>query len=149
MQIAIRTNGVINCYSEPQLVLAQLPPPPPSRNVAGSLRLGIGSWLCLTWMPIFRYRTCGGPNSEWGSKALKPLLQEREQGTWTSESCVRIASHRGHQYVGAWPGPPTEHPRLIRLSREWNPRQTLYAKSHSNGVMNCYSENQLVLLNSL
>jgi hypothetical protein len=44
-----------------------------------------------------------------------------------------------------------EHPRLMRLSRESNTgpparRRTLYAKNHSDGVIDCYPEPRLVLL---
>jgi hypothetical protein len=48
-----------------------------------------------------------------------------------------------------------EHPRPNRLSRESNPgpplycRRTLYAKSRSNGVIDYYSDPQLVLLHNI
>ncbi len=49
---------------------------PPSHNVASS-------WFDSD-VDIFD-QTCGGPNSERGSKAPKPLLREMEPGAPTSE----------------------------------------------------------------
>ncbi len=74
------------------------PHPPPSCDVASSW-LGIIAEFNMD-ADIFD-KTRGGPNSERGSKALEPLLLEREQGH------VRIASRWGQHYVGAWPEPPT------------------------------------------
>jgi hypothetical protein len=78
--------------------------PPPSRDVASSW-LGIVAEFDSDADIIDQTR--GGPNSTRGSKARDPLLRAREQGTRTSEGCVRNASCRGHHCVGAWPGPPT------------------------------------------
>ncbi len=55
-----------------------------------------GSWLCLNRTRINQI------SDEWRSEYL-----ERQQGARTTEGCVKIASRRGHHYVGAWPGPPT------------------------------------------
>ncbi len=101
-------------------------------------------------------RTRGGPISKRGSKVLEPLLRAREQGTHTSEAAWEL-HHIGvtTTYVGDRPGPPTSSAQSIwdwcisvgNQTRDLlHCRRTLYAKSHSNGVINCYSEPQLVLL---
>jgi hypothetical protein len=70
----------------------------PSRDVASSLRLGIVAEFDsdADISDVGHVEVQIG-----GSKALKPLLHEREQGAQTSEGCVRIASHQGHHYVWA------------------------------------------------
>jgi hypothetical protein len=112
------SNGVIDCYLEPQLVLLQLPP---SRDVASS-------WLGIlaefdSDADIF-YRTCGGPNSERRSKVLKPLLHAREQGARTSEpreNRITLGSPLCRGLTRATYILCIEHPRPKRLSRESNP----------------------------
>ncbi len=111
-------------------------------------------WLWLGRRYI-EHRTHGGPNRWRESKALEILSREIEQGTRTSEGCVRIASRRGPHYVGAWPLPPTSsvysiRDRCISVGNRTQDllhcRRTLYAKSRSNSVINWYSEPQLLLL---
>ncbi len=97
-------------------------------RAAMSQALDWGSWLSLT-------RTCGGPNSKRGSKALEPLLRKREQGIRTSElreNCITSGSplcRRGltrATYILC-----IEHPRPKRLSRESKPGASYTAGEHS------------------
>ncbi len=95
-------------------------------------------------------RTRGGPNSERGSKALEPLLREREQGARTSEpceNCITSGSPLCRGLTRATYILCIEHPRPKRLSQEsYLGPPALQAKSHSNDVIICFSEPRLVLL---
>ncbi len=124
---------------------------PPSRDVTSSW-LGIVAEFDSD-ADLFDW-TRKGLNSTRGSKALEPLLRARSRAL-KSQNRVRIASCRGHHRVGAWPGPPTSSAYSIRdrcvsvgnRTRDLlHCRRTLYAKSHSNGVIDYYSEPRLVLL---
>ncbi len=101
-------------------------------------------------------RTHGGLNSERGRKELEPLLSAWEQGVPTTEAAWEL-HHVGvtTTYVGDRPGPPTSSAQSIR---DWclsvgnqtllHCRQTLYAKSHPNGVINCCFRNLSLYYNS-
>jgi hypothetical protein len=110
------SNGIIDCYSEPQLVLLQLPPRP------GCPKLLIVAEFDSD-ADIFDW-TNGGLNSQRGSKALEPLLREREQGARTSEpcdNCITSGSPLCRDLTRATYILWIEHPRLMSLSRESNP----------------------------
>jgi hypothetical protein len=104
---------------------------PPSPDVASS-RLGIKAEFDSD-ADIFD-RTHGGPISERGSKALEPLLREREQGALTSEqreNCITLGSPLCRGLIRATYILCIEHPRLMRLSRESNPGPPATAGKHS------------------
>ncbi len=110
--------GVIDCYSEPRLVLLSSPP---SRDVASSW-LGIVAEFDSD-AEIFD-RTHGGPNSPRGSQVLEPLLRVREQGARTSEpreNCITSGSPLCRGLTRATNILCIEPLRPKHLSRELNP----------------------------
>ncbi len=138
---------------------------PPSCDVASSW-LGIVAELDSDADIVDRTR--GGPNSKRGRKALEPLLLVREQGARTSEpreNCIMSGSPLCRGLTRATYILCIEHRRASAVQKRrsaarrvkcvavgnWTRdlldcRRTLYAKSHSNGVIDCYSEPRLVLL---
>ncbi len=81
------------------------------------------------------------------SRKLNPGPPALQANTLFKEPSIRTALLTTYYSVPM----SNEHPRPMRLSRKWNPgpparERTLYAKSHSNGVINCNSEPRLVLL---
>jgi hypothetical protein len=93
------------------------------------LQLPPSSWLGIVAefgsdANIFHQKR-GDPNSERGSKALEPLLREREQGARTSEpreNCFTLGSPLCRGLTRAIYILCIEHPRPMCLSRESIPR---------------------------
>jgi len=109
--------------------------------------------MCLSWElklgpPALQGNTlCKEP-----SERSCTTCREREQGAQTSEqreNCITSGSPLCRGLTSATYILCIEHLRLMRLSIGNRTRGKYYAKSHLNGVINCYSEPQLVLLNSL
>ncbi len=145
-------NGVINCHSEPGLVLLQLPPPQ-SRDVASSFRLGIvaefdseADILDIGGVEVWIERE-GARRSKLycmrGSRALnlRSLCENR----------ILSGSPLWRGLIQATYILCIEHLRQMYLSQESNQgppalQVTLLAKSHSKNGINCNSEPLLVLL---
>ncbi len=98
---------------------------------------------------MFRVNLWG--NDQTSVSALNCILLYVVRITVQYTELVKIWSY----YVGSWPGPPTSPAKSIRdwcvsvgnrIRDRLHCRRTLDAKSHSNGVLDCYSEPRLVLI---